>query len=398
MRVLQLGKYYYPYMGGIETHLHDLATGLARAVDVEAIVYHTRLRLVRERVDGVDVTRVGTIGRAASTEICPALPFELSTREYDVLHLHAPNPMGMVGYLMAKKSPRHALVVTHHSDVVRQALLRRSFEPVFRGVMSRADAIIVSSQRYLESSRELIPYRGKCVVIPYGIGAERNRSVSQSEVRGLRALYGPRVVLAVGRLIYYKGFEVLVDAMRSVDGTLVLVGSGPLRARIAYQIREFGLSKRVFLVGEVHNHELASYYGAADVFAFPSIARSEAFGIAQLEAMAAGLPVVNTAIESGVPSVSRDGLTGLTVPAGDAKCLAAAISQLLDNPDMRARFGREGRRRVEVEFASDLMVRRVLDLYRRLLAHEPEQTTDVPGNYSGAAASWRAPNPAPVVR
>jgi rhamnosyl/mannosyltransferase len=387
MRVLQLGKYYYPYMGGIETHLRDLATGLARSVDVEVIVCHTRLRPVRDRLDGVDVTRVGTIGRAASTEICPTLPFELSTREYDVLHLHSPNPMGMVGYLMAKKSRPHALVVTHHSDVVRQALLRRSFEPVFRGVMSRADSIIVSSQLYLESSRELIPYRNKCLVIPYGIRTESHESVGQSEVRRLRALYGSRVVLAVGRLIYYKGFEVLVEAMSGVDGVLVLVGGGPLRPRIARRVRELGLSKRVFLVGEIHNDELARYYAAADVFAFPSIARSEAFGIAQLEAMAAGLPVVNTALESGVPSVSRHGLTGLTVPPGDARRLAAAINQLLNDPEERSRLGREARRRVEVEFASELMVRRVLDLYRRLVGHRPEQATDGRRNYSGAAAS-----------
>src|SRR5215469_13861830 len=230
MRVLQLGKYYYPHRGGIETQLRDLATGLARTVNVEVIVCHSRLRRVRERVEGVDVTRVGTLGRAASTEICPGLPFELSTREYDVLHLHTPNPMGMLGYLAARKPRRHALVVTHHSDVVRQALLRRSFEPVFRGVMSRADAIVVSSQAYLDTSVELTPYREKCVVIPCGITPKPN-SVSQSEVARLRAIYGSRVVLAVGRLIYYKGFEVLVEAMRGVAGTLVLVGDGPLRAR-----------------------------------------------------------------------------------------------------------------------------------------------------------------------
>jgi rhamnosyl/mannosyltransferase len=387
MRVLQLGKYYYPHRGGIETQLHDLATGLVSAVNVEVIVCHTRPRLVRERVEGVDVTRVGTIGRVASTEICPVLPRELSSREYDVLHLHTPNPMGMVGYLMAKKPRRHALVVTHHSDVVRQALLRRSFEPIFRKLMSRADAIIVSSQSYLDSSRELTPYRGKCVVIPCGIRLERNRSHNPADVVRLRSRYGSRVVLAVGRLIYYKGFDVLVEAMGSVDGTLVLVGDGPLRAPIARRVRDLGLSMRVFLVGELRNDELASHYAAADVFAFPSTARSEAFGVVQLEAMAAGLPVVNTALESGVPSVSRDGFTGLTVPPGDAKRLAAAINQLLSDPDARDRFGREGRRRVESEFASHLMVRRVLDLYDRLLGRRPEQTTDVRSNYSGAAAT-----------
>jgi rhamnosyl/mannosyltransferase len=167
----------------------------------------------------------------------------------------------------------------------------------------------------------------------------------------------------------------------------VLVGDGPLRARIANRVAELGLSNRVFLVGELDDDGLDSHYAAADVFAFPSTARSEAFGIAQLEAMAAGLPVVNTALESGVPSVSQDGLTGLTVPPGDSERLAFAISQLLNDPEMRTRFGREGRRRVELEFSSHLMVRRVRDLYDRLLGRRPEQTTDVCGKYSGAAAT-----------
>src|SRR5215813_6993184 len=98
MRILQLGKYYHPYMGGIETHLHELCTRLARTNHVEAVVCNTQRQTVRETVSGVDVTRVGSLGRVSSTELCPWLPLELSSRSYDILHLHSPNPMGMLAY------------------------------------------------------------------------------------------------------------------------------------------------------------------------------------------------------------------------------------------------------------------------------------------------------------
>jgi glycosyltransferase involved in cell wall biosynthesis len=370
MRVLQLGKYYYPYMGGIETHLYELCTRLGRSHEVQAVVCNSERSTVRERMDGVDLTRVGTLGRSASTEICPALPFELSRRTYDVLHLHTPNPMGMLAYLTARKPARHGLVVTHHSDIVRQAFLRRAFEPVFHRVMSRADVIIATSRRYLESSAELRPYRAKCVVIPYGVDTTGARASQSQRVAELRSRYGSRVVLAVGRLIYYKGFAVLIEAMVGVDGTLLIVGDGPLHDRLMEQVKALGLEGRVFLLGGIHNHEIGDYYTAADVFAFPSIARSEAFGMVQLEAMLAGLPVVNTLLDSGVPEVSVHEETGLTVQPGDVPALAAALECLLSTPELARKYGAAGQRRVPEFFDADVMTSRVIQAYRRVLPEE----------------------------
>jgi len=366
MRVLQLGKYYYPFMGGIETHLYDLCVALSRSQNVEAVVCNTAPRTVREVVDGVSVTRVATLGRAASTEICPTLPLELSRRSYDVVHLHTPNPMGMLAYWLAEKPSRHALIVTHHSDVVRQAGLRQSFEPIFRRVMARADAIIATSRRYLDTSKELRAFREKCVVIPYGLRTECDQK-AYPLTAGLRARYGDRVVLAVGRLIYYKGFDVLIEAMSVVRGSLLIVGDGPLRSTLSQRVQALGLQERVTLVGEVHNQELGAYLAAADVFAFPSVARSEAFGIAQLEAMAAGLPVVNTALDSGVPDVSIDGETGITVAPSDSHALANALELLLSSPALRRRYGDAGRHRVQTRFSWAHMSARIAGLYRDVL-------------------------------
>jgi rhamnosyl/mannosyltransferase len=364
LRVLQLGKYYHPYPGGIETHLRVLAEALSANNDVEVLVHNNAKSTVRERVGQVDVTRAGTLGRLGATEFSPALIQALSGRDYDLLHLHTPNPMGMLAYCLAKKPAGHRLVVTHHSDVVRQIWLRRAFHPVFAEVMGRADAIVVGSTRYLESSAELRPHREKCVVIPFGIQTTEANGVIPPEVEAFALRSRGRVVLSIGRLVYYKGFDVLLSAMKRVDGSLVLVGSGPLERTLRERIDALSLHERVLLLGRVTEGELRQILRVAQVFALPSIARSEAFGIVQLEAMAAGLPVVNTDLDSGVPEVSVHGSTGLTVRPGDAVALADALTTLLDDAGLRARLGAAGRSRVEAEFDVGTMVGSIEGLYR----------------------------------
>jgi glycosyltransferase involved in cell wall biosynthesis len=122
----------------------------------------------------------------------------------------------------------------------------------------------------------------------------------------------------------------------------------------------------VFL-GEIQNERVIPYYHAAQVFALASVARSEAFGIVQIEAMASGLPVVNTSLDSGVPFVSLDGQTGLTVPPTDSDAMAAALNRLLDNAELRQTLGSAGIRRAQQEFSLDTMVGRTLDLYRSVM-------------------------------
>jgi rhamnosyl/mannosyltransferase len=369
MRVLQLGKYYEPHVGGIETHLGLLARGLkARGVDVEVLVHGTGTRTVHESVEGIPVTRVGALGKFLSTEISPSLVTELA-RECEVLHIHTPHPMAMVAYLAARKVARR-LVITHHSDIVRQARIKRVLQPIFRAVLTRADTIIATSYRYVETSEELRPYRSKVKVIPFGIDVTQfSPSLKQlGAASALRAKCGNRVILAIGRHIYYKGFEVLLDAMRTVDAHLLLIGDGPLRAGLEDHARRNGMSARVTFLGSVAKQDIGQYYGAADVFVLPSIARSEAFGIVQVEALASAIPVVNTSLNSGVPEVSVDNVTGLTVPPNDAGALATALNRLLDDSQLARKFGAQGRTRALERFSADRMVDETLNLYQEMMA------------------------------
>ncbi|HXZ88010.1 MAG TPA: glycosyltransferase [Candidatus Binataceae bacterium] len=366
MRVLQVGKFYPPHMGGIETHLQDLCGELSRSISVRVLVANDSRRHCDEIVDGLRVTRLAPLFNVSTAPVCPRMAPEIRRARADLVHLHLPNPATMLACFAS--AHRGRLVLTWHSDVLRPPVITRALAPLERLAIRRAGACIVTSHRYLESSPLLSEHRARCRVIPYGIPCERFAQCDTAAVARIRARFGTPLLLAVGRLTYYKGFEFLIHAMRYIDAHLLLIGDGPLRQMLEGDARALGVSPRVSFLGEIHNRALSPYYHAADVFVLPSVARSEAFGIVQLEAMASGVPVVNTRIDSGVPSVSLDGTTGLTVPPCAPEPLAAAINCLLDDPPLRARYGAAGRRRVAEEFTLDQMARRTLDVYCEILS------------------------------
>ncbi|HKO97111.1 MAG TPA: glycosyltransferase [Pyrinomonadaceae bacterium] len=362
LRVLHIGKFYPPHKGGMETHLRDLCQRLARDVDIEVVVANDGKKTNSELADGVKISRLGTTINLGAAPVCSGMARTIREAQADIVHLHFPNPTGILSYFSS--GYRGPTVVTYHSDIIRQKILGQAFQPWLRRFLNRSDAIIVGSQNYVDSSAVLRRFRDKCHIIPFGISEGNFDDFDSQLVEQIRATYGPRIVLGIGRLIYYKGFEFLIRSMTNIDGRLLIIGNGPLRASLEAEARNQGVADRVTFLGEVR--EVKPYVQAADVFALPSIARSEAFGLVQLEAMACGKPVVNTRLESGVPFVSIDGITGLTVPPGDSVALASAINRLLDDKEIRDRMGAAGRLRVQEEFRADLMTARTLDLYREV--------------------------------
>jgi glycosyltransferase involved in cell wall biosynthesis len=367
LRVVQVGKYYYPYVGGIESHLFTLVNELKSQVDLDVIVSNTTRHTQRDVHRGVSVTRCGALAHAASASISPGMVRELSQRNYDVVHLHLPHPIGVASYLVSRKPTQHRLIVSYHSDVIRQQRLLALYAPLVNELLSRADVVIATSPNYRESSSVLQRFAEKTRVVPYGIDLDlfRHTEAVATRAREIRARFGERPLLvAVGRLIYYKGFEFAIRALPEVpDAQLLVIGDGPLRSDLHQLARELGVGDRVHLLGEMQNHDTPAYYFASDVYLLPSVARSEAFGIVQIEAMACGLPVINTDLRSGVPFVSRHGESGLTVPPSDSAALAAAIRELLAAPEVRKRMGEAGRARAEKEFSKEVLAARMLELY-----------------------------------
>jgi len=363
VRVLHVGKFYPPFRGGMETHLQDLCRATSPVVDLDVVVGHTRSRTEHDQDGDIRVHRIATLATVASASICPAMVSAIRKTPADVVHLHSPNPTAVLSYLASGHPGR--LVVTHHSDIIRQRVLKFAYEPWLRRLMSRADAIISFSPNYIESSVVLSRHRDKCYVIPHGIDARRFQSPDPQAVEEIHAQYGHRIVLGVGRLVYYKGFEYLIRAVAGTNAMLLIIGTGPLESQLKDVARAVGAGDRVHFLGDVP--DVTPYYHAARIFALPSTARSEAFGIVQVEAMACGTPVINTQLESGVPFVSLDTVTGMTVPPADVPSLRHSIQRLLRDDALHHQFSEAARERVRHYFSLEEMARRTLQLYEDVL-------------------------------
>jgi rhamnosyl/mannosyltransferase len=286
---------------------------------------------------------------------------------YDLVHVHLPWPQSNLNLLLGRFDG--AVVVHWHSDIVRQRLLYGGFRWLERWLLRRADRICVTSPKLLEESAALEGFRDKAVSIPIGM-PESAHEVDEEETRTLRNRYGEKaLVFALGRLVPYKGFEYLLRAASTLgDDTVILVGGdGPLRAALEALVRELGVQDRVKLLGHLDDRDVALHMRACDVFCLPSVQKSEAFGIVQIEAMRAGRPVVSTRIPgSGVDWVNQDGETGFTVPAGDAAALAQALNRIAGDAGLGRRLGANARKRYEEHFTAQRMAEQVRAIYLSL--------------------------------
>ncbi len=366
LRVVQVGKYYWPVRGGIETYTYHLCNRIKDKVDLTVLVSNDCRRFSEEDIEGVHVLRVPRWAELASTPISPGLGKRLKQLDPDIVHVHLPNPMAEVACLLAK--PRGKIVVMYHSDIIKQKMLFKLYRPIDWKFLKRADAIIATAPQNVEFSPVLSRLKEKTRVIAMGVEPndfaltpERERKVAE-----LRARFGGRIIFFVGRHVYYKGLEFLVRAMAEVDGHAVIGSDGPLTASLQSLARELGVEKKITFVGRVSDEDLPSYYHASDVFCLPSIARSEAFGLVQIEAMACGKPVVSTRLTTGVVYANLDGVTGLTVEPKDAHALAGVLGKMLGDPALRERLGTQALARVRREFTHDLNARKVLELYEEL--------------------------------
>ena len=369
LRVLHLGKYYPPVSGGMERVLQLLCEHERRVTDSEVLVVNTSLRTVRESWRGVPVTRVARLGAIGSVGVCPTFPWELHRRTADVHVIHEPNPLALVSDFVARQSG--PVVVWYHSEVLRPAWkYRLMYRPFLKRVLDRAARIVVSSPRIAEHATELQAYRHKCAVIPFGVELSRFELTASiaARAREIRSRHRGCLVLFVGRLVPYKGVNVLIDALRDVEATAVVVGGGPLGPVLREHARVAGVSPRVQFAGEVEEQELLALYHACDMLVLPSVTHAEAFGMVQIEAMACGKPVICTDLPSGVPWVNQHGRTGLVVGPGDPAALAEAITMLRDDSPMRQRMGVAARRRVEQEFTAERMAERTVALYHEVVA------------------------------
>ena len=370
LRVLHVGKYYPPVPGGMERVLQLLCESERQLVDSRVLVANTGARTSREICRGVPVTRAATLAQVGSVGFSPALAVELARTPADVTVVHEPNPVALVADMVTRR--RGALVVYFHSEVVRaQWKYQLMYRPFLRRVLDRAARILVASPAMRDSATQLEGYRHKCAVVPYGIDLASLAATPDIEAAAQewRRDMGPLpLLLFVGRLVPYKGVDVLIRAMQGLEARLAIVGDGPSRGALERLAVEAGIAGRVRFLGALPDEPVLALYHACDVFVLPSVTRAEAFGMVQLEAMACGKPVVSTNLASGVPWVNQHGDSGLVVAPGDVEALRAGLRLLLADDHLRARLGEGARRRVEREFTADRMAGRTLQIYQELTA------------------------------
>jgi glycosyltransferase involved in cell wall biosynthesis len=355
LKILHAYKSYKPDpTGGIAEAISTLVSANAPHLDHRILIARS-CGLSRRFIDnGVPVRAVSSLGTLRSLPIAPgyALAFAREARRADLVIHHAPFPLTDLG-LTFPLPKRVTLIIHWHADVVRSRLVLNLIAPLLRHSLRRADRIIVPHQAIIQNSSFLQEFNRKCVVVPYGIDvaywAELNDQ-EQRQVHELQKRYH-RLIVSTGRLVPYKGYDVLLHALQQIDATLVIIGNGPLRDELLKLAKNLHVIDRFDLVGRQERNNLKLLLHAAQVFAFSSVSAAESFGIAQLEAMAAGLPIVNTALPTAVPHIARDEIEGLTVAPGDANALASALAKLLNDEKRAKQFGRAGRIRVEEKFS-----------------------------------------------
>ncbi len=377
MRILHIGKFFPPDVGGMESFLYALTQAqVENGHMVTVLACKTTTNITNIKTQNLTVERYDiqkNIGGYAPFSL--GLLFGIIKHCYfkkspDIVHVHAPNIAALwVAFLCPQP-----IILHWHSDVIfpdntiNKGLLYcwRFFEKI---ILKRAKRIIVTSQNYLKSSLFLQPFKDKCTVIPLALAQEGN---IQNNMHTLALNFMQQVkhdkklnLLAVGRLSHYKGFSVLLNALKLVpDAYLCLVGTGELHEELEQLVNKYKLKERIFFAGNVDDNELKSCYSQCDIFILPSILRSEAFGMVLLEAMRAGKPCIATSVYgSGMSEVVQDGITGLIVPPQDADALASAIKFLMNNDTLRKNMGEMAYNHWKQKYNLHSVTQRIEDIY-----------------------------------
>ncbi len=379
-RVLMIGKFFPPVRGGMEEYVHALAEAVADSTDLTVLV-HNQARVTERATTGrYRIIRAATWATFASQPLSPRIFLELVRARYDLIHLHVPNVQGLIGVLLF--GGRAKVVVTHHADMVgfgRAGDIARWF---YRRLLARTAVVTVLSLANRDRARDTEGIDVAFAALPLGLDPQRFAatpaiSARAAEIRAsalASAAAGSRATLFafVGRLVPYKGLDVLIEALAlAPDARVIVVGDGRERAPLEQQARARGVSARIRFAGEVDEAEKLATLHAADAFVLPSTTTAEAFGIVQVEAQLVGLPIVATDLPTGVTDVTRHGETGLVVPPGNAAALAAALQQLAADPDLRRRLGAGGLARAQAHYTLDAMRCAAGEIYAAALTPRP---------------------------
>lgn len=365
MKILFMGKYDFSSLkGGIERYVYILRKYLPKRFTTLNLVSNTKN--VTEYSGGV--VKVASFGTLASTSLTPSMPIVLRTllkkERPDIVHLQFPDPMAHLAYSLCGKK-KSKLVISWHSDIVKQKRLFYFYKVFLNSILKKADAVIVHSEALKFSSQLKVVDQNKIHVIPIGV---ETLKINDHNLR--RSMPKGFILFSFGRHVGYKGFDYLIKAVSLLpeDCYLFLAGSGPDTDKLEELVLNLNLQNRVFILGHVSDEILGSYINACDVFCFPSISQNEAFGISQVEAMQLGKPVVGFELHNGTTEVNLNDITGMVVENKNIAAFARAILTLKSDKNYLAKLGAQAKLRSCTIFSVRKMIAATSAVYESLFS------------------------------
>ena len=379
MSKFKIGLLFHPQLdiGGVETHILSLLRVSDKTLYTWVVIAPTSLHF-KAQVEALGGQVIDWQLRNPLLDLANLLRLIriLQDEGVDLLHIHSPRAF-LVGRMAALFSHLPCVVTVHldFDDLYRlgtsfPAEIRRCLALWLERVLNHilpprvTKVIFVSAHTYQIAlkHRQILP--SQAVVIPNGITLSKFQSTKQHlSIRQQQETAQADVVLCyVGRLHTKKGIEILLQALKKIKTEITwrlwIVGDGELRSSLENLAAELGIVERLSFFG--FREDVESFLQAADIFVLPSF--YEGFGMAVLEAMAAGLPCVATPVGE-IASLIEDGVNGFLVPLGDAPALATALTSLIEDPLLRQQMGQASSRRA-ANFSEDEMVARLLQVYK----------------------------------
>lgn len=360
MKVLQINKMYTPDIGGVETVVKQYSEFLLKDNDVTVLCIKKSfsLKTSKEKIQGVEIIRCSSFGTFFSMPVSISFfyHFFLLKSRFDIIHIHEPFPLGSIASLLLTKKDK--IFVTWHSDIIKQKSLKKIVEYFQNSLCKKARVIFTTSPNLLSFSNVISKYEDKVTILPLSINTNVNT----------KKLNASQYILCLGRLSYYKGISVLLEAyeMSKTDQKLLIVGDGDKNIVNAINLHIKKSKKEIIFINNfVSEEEKIDYIQNCSFFVFPSVLPSEAFGIIQLEVMLQYKPVINTNLPTGVPFVSLHMETGITVEPYDVEGLSNAITLLSSNIKLRDELGDNAFDRVIKCFSDGIVLRMLAEVYNK---------------------------------
>lgn len=371
MKILQFGKFYPPSMGGTQQVMFETSEGVSKEGYIcDVLCSNTEASYVEDIFENYTVFRTISYGIALSTSITPQLIYKLwqLDSKYDIIHVHAPDPMAFLALFLVR--PKAKVIIHWHSDIVRQHRTRKFFLPLQNWVLRFADKVIVTSKNYARHSPDLKDFMNKVEIIPLGTSNYSNKS-DKKNVEDIQKKYkNKKIILAVGRLVSYKGFKHLVESAKYLndDFIILIVGKGYEEKSLLDIIFKNTLQDKVKLLGYISEQEKYDYLQACHLFCLPSITKAEAFGVAVIEAMSFSKPIISTNMfDSGISWVNKDGVTGIQVDIYSAEQLADAFKTISSDKSLYESMSKNSFLRYEKLFSEKKMIQSTIELYKSML-------------------------------